>query len=400
MLDKISFLKNPVQHYAWGSTTAIQALLGEKAQDEPAAELWMGAHPSAPSEVKIKGKWIALNKAIQANPDAILGARVAEKFSNKLPFLFKVLAADRPLSIQVHPNLTRSREGFERENARGIPISAPDRNYHDENHKPEILCALSRFHGLKGFRPIPEILALMGKVSCTSIAPGLCRLRERPDPKGLRLFFDALMTMDRPCQEEMVTRMALRAETYTAEASAYGWVVKLNQEFPGDIGVLSPLILNVVELAPGEAMFLPAGELHAYLRGVGMELMANSDNVIRGGLTVKHMDVNELLDVVDFRRGTIQPIQPIRSTACEARYPVPVSEFLLSAISVKRNVSFTGSRERSVEIILCQEGQARIKNWAGGDILSVSRGSSVIVPACIPGYRIEGDATLYKASVP
>lgn len=400
-MNRISLLKNPIQEYAWGSKTAIPALLGKPVPSEkPAAELWMGAHPKSPSMVLVDGKWQSLEALIGSSPKSILGERVAREFSNKLPFLFKVLAADQPLSIQVHPNLEQARAGFERENSLGIPLDAPYRNYRDQNHKPEILCALTSFQGLKGFRRIPEILEMMEKVSRSILPEELARLGHEPTASGLREFFTALMNMDRERQGLAVTEAASIAEKYVHEDRAFFWMVKLNREYPGDVGIFSPLFLNLVELDPGEAIFLPAGELHAYLQGVGIELMANSDNVLRGGLTPKHIDVPELLRIVNFKAGPTQRVELVSDGPCQRKYVTPSREFLLSVISLDEGESFESSRNRSVEILICVKGRAVLRALGNKEVLELSRGKSVIVPSAVSGYRMEGRATLYKASVP
>ncbi len=289
----IKLLKNTIQKYAWGSPTAIPELLGEQnPSHEPRAELWMGAHPKAPSFVNFDGQWLSLTELIAKYPQEILGNDVALAFNNKLPYLFKVLAAAKPLSIQAHPSLNQAKEGFERENDRGIALDAPNRNYKDDNHKPECICALSPFWAMYGFRNIPDILALMGKNCPVGLAGELDLLKKQPDSRGLKRFFTDLMTMDSQRQKRVVDEAVQNANQYSDEDFAFHWMTRLADEYPTDIGILAPLLLNLIELKPGEALFLPAGEFHAYLEGVGMELMANSDNVLRGGLTAKHIDVS------------------------------------------------------------------------------------------------------------
>ncbi len=398
---RIAILRNPVQEYAWGSTTAIQDLLGQpQSEEKPMAELWMGAHPKAPSEVRVHGEWKSLAEIIENRPEPVLGKDAAGKFSNKLPFLFKILAAASPLSIQVHPNLQQAREGFARENGLGVPLTAPDRNYKDENHKPEIICALTRFRALKGFRAIGNILGLMDKVSPPPLSNELAALRKRPDPHGLKRFFTSLLTIDKGEQDRIVGEAVTFAGRYATDDVAFRWMIELNGAYPGDIGVFSPLYLNVVELNPGEALYLPAGELHAYLGGVAVELMANSDNVLRCGLTPKHIDLSELAKIANFRTETVDKIKPVKRGACESAYPTPAEEFLLSVISVNQGMSFSSPRDRSVEILICTEGEADIKDLGTGELLSLTRGKSILVPATVNQYRIEGGATFYKASVP
>ena len=401
ILNRISVLKNPVQEYSWGSKTAVQTLLGRtESGEKPIAELWMGAHLKAPSKVSVDGEWRSLNEVIDKSPESILGRGIAERFSNKLPFLLKILAADRPLSIQAHPNLELAQRGFARENGLGIPLNAPNRNYKDENHKPEILCALTPFQVLKGFRDIEEILGLMGRVLPAGLSRQFGRFKKRPDPEGLKRFFIDLMSMDEALRGPIVSEAAGLAEKYAGEETEFHWVVELNREYPGDVGVFSPLLLNFMQLDPGEAIYLQDGELHTYLRGVGVELMANSDNVLRGGLTQKHIDVSELIKVVDFK---IEPATIMKSRnrgPCEVEYPTPAEEFLLSVIFVEKSDSFASSRNRSVEILICIKGKADINDLGNDEILSLNRGESVIVPATVSQYRIKGSAILYKASVP
>jgi mannose-6-phosphate isomerase len=400
-MNKIALLKNPIQGYAWGSRTAIPSLLGLPVPSErPAAELWLGAHPKAPSRVMVDGVWQSLETVIERDPFSVLGKRVAERFSNMLPFLFKVLAADCPLSIQVHPNLEQAGAGFESENRLGIALDGAERNYRDPNHKPEILCAITPFEALKGFRSPEDVLRLLDKVSDEALSDELALLRKEPDSRGLRHFFTSLLSMDPSRKGGVIERAVERARHYVDMDRAFGWMLELNRAYPGDIGVLSPLIFNLFILDPGEAIYIPAGELHTYLKGVGMELMANSDNVMRGGLTPKHVDVPELLRIVNFSPGPVQKIalQPGRQPT-ERVYETPASEFRLSAIAVSENSTFTDEGDRGVEIMICMEGEARIKDLRSGQFEIVGKGMSVLIPSAVGPYLIEGEATLYKAAV-
>jgi len=400
-LNKISLLKNPIQEYAWGSKTAIQSLLGEPgAIGKPMAELWMGTHPKAPSQIIIDGEWQSLNQVINKDPESILGKSVAEKFSNQLPFLFKILAAERPLSIQVHPTMEQAQEGFARENNLGIPLDAPNRNYKDANHKPEILCALTPFQGLKGFRTIEEILDLMDQLTLTVLSDELNLLKKETDVRGLKRFFSSLMSMDKVRQAEVAGKAVSSAEKLANENRAFQWIIELNKGYPGDIGILSPVILNLVQLEPGEAIYLPAGELHAYLDGLGIELMANSDNVLRGGLTPKHIDLPELLNIVNFESGPVQKVTSTNHNLCHTFYETPAEEFQLSMISVDEGKAFTSPSDRSVEILICLEGKAVVEDIGCDATLSVTQGQSIVIPSQISRYRITGNATLSMAFVP
>jgi len=400
-MRKIGLLKNSIQEYAWGSRTAILELLGQSVPaDKPQAELWMGAHPKAPSQVLADGLWRSLPEVIQESPEETLGQEVAARFSNKLPFLFKVLAAAKPLSIQAHPNKEQAGQGFARENELGIPLDAPRRNYRDDNHKPEIICALTPFWALNGFRKIEETLSLLEEARIPGLAEIVSFLRSHPNRDGLKKFFNHLMTTDSGKQRKIVEQAVNSAEKRTHEEPVWTWMIKLNEEYPGDMGVLSPIFLNLVRLEPQQAMYLPAGELHGYLEGVGIELMANSDNVLRGGLTPKHIDVQELLAVLNFTDGDLNILSPENRTPGEAIYSTEAEEFVLSVIRIKKTAPFSSPGDRSVEMMMCTEGEVSVTDLSAGDITRLTRGISIIVPAAVEQYSIEGDGILYKAAVP
>ncbi len=400
-MRKVGLLKNSIQEYAWGSKTAIPELLGQAVPaDKPRAELWMGAHPKAPSQVYCDGLWRSLLELIGENPQEILGKEAAARFSNQLPFLFKILAAAKPLSIQAHPNKAQARDGFVRENELGIPLDAVHRNYKDDNHKPEIICALTSFWALKGFRKIEEILTLLEKIHIPSLVESLSFLRDHPSSEGLKRFFSHLMTMDEEKQRTIVQEAVTFAGEKTNGEPVWGWMIKLNEEYPGDIGVLSPAFLNLVRLEPQQAMYLPAGELHAYLEGVGIELMANSDNVLRGGLTSKHIDVQELLAILSFSEAELNILRPKMVASGEAVYSTGTEEFVFSIIEVSEMAPFRSARKHSVEMMICTEGKATVTDLGDGEITRLTKGTSIIVPAAVEQYHIEGDATIYKAAVP
>ena len=400
-MRSIKLLKNTVQNYAWGSVTAIPELLGEaNPSQEPKAELWMGAHPKAPSFVELDGRWLSLTELIEKFPEKILGKAVASAFDGKLPYLFKVLAAAKPLSIQAHPSLNQARVGFEKETDRGIDIDAPNRNYKDDNHKPECICALSPFWAMHGFRRIPEILAMSAKYCPVGLAGELESLKKHPNPQGLKKFFTDLMTMGSRRQKQVVDEAVDKARQMADANIASHWMKKLSIENPSDIGILAPLLLNLIELKPGEALFLPAGELHAYLEGVGIELMANSDNVLRGGLTSKHIDVAELLKVVNFKPRPVNVLKTVKKNKNEKIYASEAHEFVLSVVCTSTGNPYQSSESRSVEILLCTEGSACLKDKGTQETIKIRKGDSVIIPAAVVGYSISGDAMIYKAAVP
>jgi mannose-6-phosphate isomerase len=391
-------LKNVIQEYAWGSHTAIADLLGTASpSDMPQAELWMGAHPKAPSVVKYEGKEISLAELIRRHPEDILGKAAAEKFGSQLPYLFKVLAAAKPLSVQAHPDKNQAVAGFERENEMNIPLNAPNRNYRDAHHKPECICALTPFWALNGFRNIPEILSLTEKICPKQLEKETAELLKHPGSSGLKDFFFGLMTMDPEQQQQIIANALVNAQKYTEDDPVCKWITALHDAYPSDIGVLSPIFLNLICLEPGEAMFLPAGELHSYLDGLGIELMANSDNVLRGGLTPKHIDVPELLKVLNFEERDIAVLLPEAISDYEKVYPGSAEEFVLSVIHLEPGMDAV-FHPKSVEILLCIQGQGKIIHQ--NQAIEIRKGASAIVPASAGDYCIEGELVIYKASVP
>lgn len=400
-MKRIRRLKNPVQTYAWGSTTAIPSLLGRENPDNaPWAELWMGAHPKAPSMLETDGGWASLQAVIQESPDAILGRRIAQTFGGRLPFLFKVLAAAAPLSIQAHPNKVQAEKGFEAENRLGIPLDAPNRNYRDDNHKPECICAIEPFLALCGFRRIPDILKQMGALDVWELKTLLEKLTRQPDKGGLKVFYHELMSMPPEARSRLVAKAVEGSKNLLDKNPAFEWVVHLDAAYPGDIGALSPLLLNLVQLEPGQALFLPAGELHAYLEGVGIELMANSDNVLRGGLTPKHVDVAELMAILNFEERDIQILRPCRVSDVESIYPTPATEFDLSRICLTDPDKSSFFKNDGLQILLCIGGEATLAGPHQEDVFRIEKGDSVLVPAGVDSYRILGRAEFFMASTP
>lgn len=400
-MKKILPIKGVVKPYDWGSVTAIPELLGEQPDGKPKAELWLGAHPSAPAIVEKDGKWTPLTQLIETFPEEILGSRTARMFNNSLPFLFKVLAAATPLSIQAHPDSRQAITGFERETKKGIRLDADNRNYKDGNHKSECICALTPFWALNGFRDIPSIGSMLGTICPKNLGAELNRLKNNPDPeKALKEFFKGMMTLPENRVKNIIGEAVGNAENTTTENPAFSWFLKLQGQFPGDISALSPMFLNLVRMNPGEALYLSAGRLHAYLDGVGVELMANSDNVLRGGLTRKHIDIPELMAVLLFEETVPEILTPTPISDGEKIYRTDAEEFVLSEISVDGRTQYHATEKRSVEILLCVKGSARIFGKKTDDPLAVEKGDAVIIPAAAPEYRIEGDSLFYKATVP
>ena len=379
----MELLENPVRPYAWGSRTVIAELRGEPTPSpHPEAEMWLGAHPGDPSYlVGRDGRRTSLLDAVRSDPEGLLGADRSAKWSGNLPYLLKVLAADEPLSLQAHPSAAQAAEGFARENAAGIPVDAPTRNYRDASHKPELICALTEFHALVGFREIGQTLALLRALDVAELAPHVALLSAQPDAAGLRALFTTWITLpqsvlDRavPALQTACVRLVRQGREFVREARM---ALELSERHPGDAGVLAALLLNLAVLAPGEALYLPAGNLHAYLSGAGVELMANSDNVLRGGLTSKHVDVAELLRVLDFTPRT-PPVLRGAPDGGWVRYDTDAAEFLLRRFEspAEADVAVPDGGPR---ILLCTAGSALVQ--AGGTARALGRGQALWLAA-------------------
>lgn len=366
-------LANVVQAYSWGSRTAISALRGLPPSDAPEAELWMGAHPSAPSRISSG----TLLDAIAGSPARELGAASVSTFGPRLPFLFKVLAAEEPLSLQAHPTIAQAEQGFEREDRAGVPRDAKNRNYRDRNHKPELLCALGPFDALCGFRALEATRGLFEELGI--------------ELSSLRDSFRAWMTGD---VRALVERAGDACASYRGSrfAAECAWGARLASKHPGDAGVLGALMLNLVHLEEGEAIYLPAGNLHAYLHGVGVEIMANSDNVLRGGMTPKHVDVDELLGVLDFSDGPANKILPQRRGALEV-WQTPAREFELSRARIDGEISVP---VHAATIVLCTEGALVVRDDDGASTLS--RGDSGFIRGSTRSLTLLGTGTAFLAT--
>jgi mannose-6-phosphate isomerase len=396
-MREILELENKVLPYAWGSRTRIAELLGQSSPaEEPQAELWMGAHPKAPSTVRIGGERRPLDRLIAERPAEILGDSLLQQCGGRLPFLLKVLAADRALSIQAHPDRAQAAAGFEREEKRGVPLEAEERNYRDRCHKPEVLYAVEPFSILRGFRRQQEILDLAAPLDLEGLLPALGALRRGEEGEGLEEFFTATLTLEgegrlRRLNRKVVARIGERG---LAEHPVYRWVLRLADQFPDDRGVIAPLFLHVLRLEPGQAIFTGPGILHAYLEGFGVELMANSDNVLRGGLTTKHVDVAELKRILRFEPQPPAILVPTTNQNGERSFVPPVDDFALTLVPLEadrprlRKVS-------GVEILLVLEGEGRLESAASSH--DFRRGQAFLVPANVGEYVLEGEGNLFRA---
>ncbi|MCW2804961.1 MAG: manA, partial [Propionibacteriaceae bacterium] len=337
-------LHGTIQPYAWGSTTAIAELLGTEPTGEPQAELWLGAHPSAPARLDDRG----LDEVIREDPEAVVGAASVAEYGPRLPYLLKVLAAAKPLSLQAHPSRAEAEEGFAREEAAGVAIDAPDRTYRDDWPKPEALCSLGEMEALVGFREPAETYRLFAELKVPAALEVVAPLRTG-GAEALAEVFERLLRMSDGELELVDTVAAAAAEVIRAAAAAEvtraataaevkadgdlalfaRTATELAEHYPRDRGVLAALLMNRVSCGRHQAMFLAAGNLHAHLHGTFVEIMANSDNVLRGGLTPKHIDVPELLKLLDFTPGRPDLIEGVEQTPGVFAYPTPAPEFAL-----------------------------------------------------------------------
>lgn len=399
-MKRVALLENPIQHYDWGSTTALAELLGREPAPRPEAELWMGAHPSAPSRVVCGKTRPSLLELVQREPDAILGPGVCARFGARLPFLFKVLAVAQPLSIQAHPDADQARAGFLREERSGIPSDAARRSYRDTSPKPELLCALGPFRALKGFRCAREIRERLDELPEGLLADARRSLDAPDAEQALRGWMRGVLELDPSRRESSLRAVADHARARSSGDEPWAWVARLHDRHPGDAGILAPLFLHLVELAPGQAMFVPAGELHCYLEGNALEIMANSDNVLRGGLTPKHVDVEELLSILRYRESAPERIEARHIDGSLSVYPSPAEEFELSVVRVQSDRPWLGRDEGAVAILLCTDGEVRITTDRDPVGQRLVRGASCLLPAAAGACRAEGRATLFRAGLP
>jgi mannose-6-phosphate isomerase len=352
----LSALAGVPRDYAWGSPTAIPELLGIEATGEPIAELW---------------------------------------FDDQLPFLLKILAADKALSIQVHPTLAQARAGFAAENARGLALDAPSRNYRDANHKPELICALTDFDALCGFRPVPDTLRLFQELDVAELIPVRDALT---GPDGLRAAF-AIVLATAPSERARLVAAVL-AGCRRLLSGGGEWLLSARasllaaRDFPGDLGAVLALLLNAVRLQPGQAIYLGAGNVHAYLRGMGVEIMANSDNVLRCGLTPKHIDIPEVMRVADFTPLANPRCEPLDQGPHERIFPVPVSDFELGVLDIDGPFERAGAR---ATVLLCTSGGVEVSTPSGATPVSLTPGLAAQVAAG-RAVTITGQGTVFHAS--
>ena len=385
-------IDNVLRPYAWGSTTAIAGLLGRPESGGPEAELWIGAHPDSPSvATRPYGTAAPLNELIAEDPGHHLGEASVAAFGPRLPFLTKVLAAAKPLSLQVHPSLEQARAGFARENAEGVPADAAHRNYRDDNHKPEMIFALTPFDALCGFRKpaksrdvflhLAGCLELSGSGVPAVLSEVINDLAQAGEHDALRSAFERLIAGGDGVTE--ATKRVVDALAAGAPMAPYqpelSTVLSLNSEYPGDPGVLISLLLNRLSLEPGEAVYLPAGNVHAYLHGLGVEVMASSDNVLRGGLTPKFVDVPELLNTVIFESVGVPMLRAEVSELGQELYRPPFREFQLQRIEVVPGGAPVPLAQSGAAVVIVTSGSVYLDSPKGD--LQLDHGRSAFLPA-------------------
>lgn len=401
-------LSNKTIYSHWGCTESMTKLFGyENPEQRPMAELWMGAHASAPSVI-LDETPAPLDTWINSQSDKVLGKEVSDRFSAQLPYLFKVLSARSPLSIQSHPSKSQAEAGWNRENLQGIPLSAPNRSYKDDNHKPELVYALTQYHALNGFREINDIVDLCESLECSDLNHIVAPLKNDGSEGSLKKFYSELLHCSD--QKNLVTSVinscVKKSESVNLDrkhSAAFNLILKLHHYYPYDIGILGPLFLNYVVLSPGEAMFLKSGTLHAYIQGTALELMANSDNVIRGGLTPKYIDKDELLETVNFEplKSDNILLKPNQIDRIRTKYNAGCKDFSLSIVDLSdQHFSVDSSYEfssTSADIIFSIDGDLTL-SADRSEPLELKRGQSCFVTAEVGKLTIQGQGKVAIAS--
>ena len=388
----VSLLSNTIRDYAWGSLDTIPRILGTEPTGDPQAELWMGAHESAPSKLADGND---LFSAVTKDPESVLGAAAAQRYDGRFPFLAKLLAAAQPLSIQAHPSPEQAAEGFAREDEQEVPRDAPERNYRDPWPKPEVMIALEDFETLVGFRPLERTVALLDALD----SPSLVELTSQLRAGQLREAFTAVMSTDRDTVRSSVAALGAACAAYRGDefAEETRTIDELARDFPDDPGVIAALLLNRVRLHRFDGVYLPAGNVHAYLRGSGFEVMANSDNVLRGGLTRKHVDVPELVSVVDFS-PLAEPVMKAEPAGVDG---VWVYRTGCDYFAVQR-ADLTGTEVTpdagGPRIVCSVEGEVTVTS--GDSSVTLGPGRSAFVAGSEPACTLSGSGTAFVVSAP
>ncbi len=395
-------LSGVVQNYAWGSHSEIAHFQGRSVPTEaPEAEVWFGAHPRAPSTIEVDGTCHKLDAFIQESPNRELGNDVMRRYA-RLPFLLKILAVDQPLSIQLHPSHEQAQKGFQRERSLGISSDDPRANYRDDWPKPELLCPLTEFEVLCGFRPIEELISLFGTLGGECFEAAKETLKSSPNAQGLRQVATAWLNAAGDAKSALFDA-AIEAYSRVSTPASFpendvSTILDLAQRYPGDMGVIVTSLLRHLVLSPAMGLFVPAGVLHAYLRGFAIEVMANSDNVLRGGLTPKHVDVVELLGLTNFNsdRPLIVPLQ--ERWPLEKNFVTDASQFAVSRIDIENHVSWCATKRSGPEMLLCVKGNLSVIGTLE-EQLELARSECAWISADEDVYCVSGAGQAFRVQV-
>lgn len=385
------FLEGAVRRYSWGSTTLVQQLLGRPVDGRPIAEVWMGAHPDDPSVADGGGRRVPLDELVATRPEAMLGPRVLARTGPRLPYLTKILAAAHALSIQVHPTAAQAEAGFADEEERGVSLDDQVRTYRDRSDKPELVYALTPFELLSGLREPEQSAKLVTELAVPALDPLITLLRDgAPDAQRGALTW---LLRQRGGAAAWVGQVAQSARDAVGARPELAVVHSLAQQFPGDPGLLAPLLLNYERLEPGQALYTAPGTLHAYLSGMAIEVMTSSDNVLRAGLTSKHVDVDEVLAITDFTPRLTGFLRPVRLTPGVVEFAAPVEGLGLSVVTPRAGEHLPGPAD-GPRIAVCVEGEVQV---ATGDVQRLLPGEAVFVPHVDGAMTVSGNGTAVVA---
>jgi mannose-6-phosphate isomerase len=399
---------NSVREYDWGSTCALAALQGREPSGRPEAELWMGAHPTAPSRLRLAGgSEVSLAAVIETDPVAVLGAECTALFGARLPFLLKVLAVERALSIQVHPSRAQAAAGFAREQSAAVPEA--ERSYVDPYAKPEMLLPVAEFAAMAGLRHRDQVVQMLAGLDVPALRPVLLALKSQAGQAGPAGTLATLATWPRAERHALARSIRDRARSLLSgpaasldadQRSSLEWVITLASQHPSDPLVVAPLVLRLHRLQAGQAMYLPAGVPHAYLSGIGLEIMASSDNVVRAGLTNKRVDGQALVHLLDPDAMPLLEVPQVALSSHEMQWQPPVPEFALSRVVVD-NVRVTLSRKPGdpvcPEVLLCLRGEVTVVSRRHN--LSLRAGQSAFLCASASPVSLAGNGEIYRARI-
>lgn len=386
-------LNNPIKNYAWGCADLLPDLFDvDNQESEPLAEVWMGAHPGGSSTLTLGNNELSLADFIALDKPAILSP-VTEKHFGELPYLFKILTAQKALSIQVHPDKFTAEQGFQREQEQGIDLGDFRRNYKDANHKPELVYALGEFQAMNGFRSFEAIINNVREVNIPQLEAALQAFESDLSANGLERFFVRMLTMQGQ-EKEQVLAALVAYSTQHQHDETHALICSLAEQYPNDIGLLCPLLLNVITLQPGDSMYLSARTPHAYVKGACLEIMANSDNVLRAGLTAKHIDIDELVNGTTFDPRSLDSLL-LRPSVVDGSsyYSIPVEDFRFEIHMPNNGKTY---QVNSAEIVLAIDCDTTLTH-GNGESMTIVKGESLFIPAYSQNYEIKSEGRVARA---